>query len=62
MTHSAYIAVLPSREKLRTPSYFTEGERGLLRGTNLFGVVDNRERELRAEMERVKAVVGEVTW
>jgi hypothetical protein len=52
------MAVLPPRDSLRTPSYFSNEERGLLVGTNLFGVVDDREKELREEMEVVKRVVG----
>jgi hypothetical protein len=60
--HREYMAVLPPRDSLRTPSYFSNEERGLLVGTNLFGVVDDREKELREEMEVVKRVVGQVTW
>ena len=60
--HREYIAVLPSKEKLRTPSYFSSEERGLLVGTNLFGVVVDRETELRGELEKVKNVIREVTW
>ena len=62
LRHQPYVNVLPSRKDLRTPSYFSTAERALLKGTNLDGVVRDREAELREEFERVKEVVPEAEW
>jgi hypothetical protein len=68
LQHSVYVDALPKPESMRTTLYFTEGERELLRGSNLFGATEDRENGWREEWEEVRGWIGveevreEVTW
>lgn len=53
LEHWPYVDMLPPPQSLTTPLHFTEDERHLLAGTNLFGAVNDREDEWKKELERV---------
>lgn len=64
LRHMTYIRSLPSSSDLTTPLYFTESELGLVRGTNLFGAIEDRRTEWQEEWKAVKQVLKEdgLTW
>lgn len=59
-----YLQSLPTEDELRTPLYYTEEERELFRGTNLFGATEDRIREWKEESEVVRTALKEdgLTW
>ncbi|KAF8663378.1 hypothetical protein AX16_000953 [Volvariella volvacea WC 439] len=60
LAHYRYLATLPSRDKLRTPLYFTPEELQLFRGTNLFGAALDKEREWKDEWTQCRRLVGKL--
>ncbi|KAJ7582583.1 SET domain-containing protein [Mycena floridula] len=60
LRHQAYIATLPT--ELFTGMQFTETERTLFHGTNLFNAILNRETTLDAEWTHCAQVFRELTW
>ncbi|GAA5912543.1 hypothetical protein JCM6882_004797 [Rhodosporidiobolus microsporus] len=68
LQHRVYVDDLPSSESMRTTLYFSPSERELLRGSNLFGATEDRERGWKEEWEEVQRwladmdVRKEVTW
>ncbi|GEM06633.1 lysine methyltransferase [Rhodotorula toruloides] len=68
LQHQPYVDFLPISEGLRTPLYFTPAERELLRGTNLYGAMQEREDDWKAEWREVTSWVSdeevrkELTW
>lgn len=53
--HEPYLASLPRPADMSTPLYFSTGERELLRGTNLYGAVKDRETMWKEELEGVRS-------
>ncbi|GAA5986198.1 hypothetical protein JCM11641_002886 [Rhodosporidiobolus odoratus] len=68
LQHQVYVDALPSPESMRTTLYFTADERELLRGSNLFGATEDRERGWKEEWEEVRGwiandqVRAELSW
>ncbi|GAA6008631.1 hypothetical protein JCM10207_007185 [Rhodosporidiobolus poonsookiae] len=68
LQHRVYVDHLPSAASMRSTLYFSPDERELLRGSNLFGATEERERGWREELEEVKTWVldeevrGELSW
>ncbi|KAK8865828.1 hypothetical protein IAR55_000976 [Kwoniella newhampshirensis] len=64
LAHLTYLDSLPDPSDLTTPLYFTDPELRLLSGSNLFGAVEDRRREWKAEADTVRAVLKEqgLTW
>lgn len=62
--HWQYIQSLPTDTELRTPLYFNKSERELLKGTNLYGAVEDRRAEWKAESAAVREVLQleGLTW
>ncbi|GAA5835729.1 hypothetical protein JCM11251_007411 [Rhodosporidiobolus azoricus] len=68
LRHQVYVDNLPSSDSMRTTLYFSPAERELLRGSNLFGATEDRERGWKEEWEEVQGwtsdeeVRKELTW
>ena len=55
-----YLDSLP--ETFTTPAYFTDNELGILKGTNISFVVQERLNLWKREYEDIKALLPEVSW
>ena len=64
LRHAVYLQSLPTDDELRTPLYYAEEEKELLRGTNLFGATEDRIREWKEESKVVRTTLKEdgLTW
>jgi hypothetical protein len=69
LEHEPYVSNLPTSESMRTTLYFTQQERELLRGSNLYGATEERERIWREEWQEVtgkwiedEKIKAELTW
>jgi hypothetical protein len=64
LQHGIYLSSLPKDDGLQTPLYFSAEERDLLRGTNLHGATEDRERDWRAESDVVRTILKQegLTW
>ncbi|GAA6005800.1 hypothetical protein JCM11491_004015 [Sporobolomyces phaffii] len=69
LQHQPYVSTLPTAATMRTTLYFTPQERELLRGSNLFGATEDRERIWQEEWREVtefwipdEQVRKELTW
>lgn len=60
LSHYPYINALPSHDQMRTTLYYTEAERELLRGTNLYGATKAREEGWKNEFDQTIAILE--TW
>ena len=49
LAHRAYVDILPSADKLRTPLHFTSAELELFKGSNLYGATLDRQRDWETE-------------
>jgi hypothetical protein len=45
LNHYAYVATLPAVDQTNTPVYYSEDERALLKGTNLYGAASERRSD-----------------
>ncbi|GAA5858413.1 hypothetical protein JCM1840_001192 [Sporobolomyces johnsonii] len=59
LEHRVYVENLPAGEAMRTTLYFSPEERELLRGSNLYGATEERERGWRDEWEEVTSWIGD---
>ncbi|GAA5920831.1 hypothetical protein JCM1841_005116 [Sporobolomyces salmonicolor] len=59
LQHRVYVENLPASEAMRTTLYFSPAERELLRGSNLYGATEERERGWRDEWEDVRNWVAD---
>ncbi|BGP14819.1 hypothetical protein JCM10213v2_002774 [Rhodosporidiobolus nylandii] len=57
LQHNVYVDSLPRSPTMRTPLYFSAAERELLRGSNLYGATEDRERGWKEEWEEVRSWV-----
>lgn len=57
LLHGPYIASLPSHGTILTPLFYTDDERSLLKGTNVYSAMLERETEWKSEWETVKSAL-----
>lgn len=69
LDHRPYVELLPTPDSFRTTLYFSPQERELLRGSNLFGATEDREKIWDAEWREVtqnwiseERLKSELTW
>ncbi|KAF9505830.1 hypothetical protein BS47DRAFT_1378233 [Hydnum rufescens UP504] len=58
--HAPYINTFPSPDQLRTPMQFTAAELELLKGTNLYGATEDRQKEWQTEWRQVRDLLSDV--
>ncbi|GAA5916508.1 SET domain-containing protein [Sporobolomyces salmoneus] len=69
LDHGPYVSNLPKADSFRTTLFFTPQERELLRGSNLYGATEDRERMWKEEWQELtekwisdERVRKELTW
>jgi len=62
MKHIPYLSSLPVDDELLTPLYFTPDELELLSGTNMYGAVLDKRKELEAEFRAVQGILEGIKW
>ncbi|ESK96869.1 lysine methyltransferase [Moniliophthora roreri MCA 2997] len=58
LQHGPYVEMLPSADKMRTGLHLTPEERELFKGSNLFGAIDDREKDCRSEWSECAKVIA----